>query len=152
MKKALKTSLKGVGIVILLAVIASLGGWWYFNSTFLSFEEDYTENSDIKELTLDGYVFLDRNGNGKLDMYEDDRKTIDERVENVLNLMNMEEKIHLLKGSGLSSAMGSGNTAVPGAVGTIVPTPRFSLHFVWFYVETGQLRDGFRIRGHVFEQ
>jgi beta-glucosidase len=131
MKKALKTSLKGVGIVILLAVIAGLVGWWYFNSTFLSFEEDYTENSDIKELTLDGYVFLDRNGNGKLDMYEDDRKTIDERVENVLNLMNLDEKIHLLKGSGLSSAMGSGNTAVPGAVGTIVPTPRLGLPTIY---------------------
>lgn len=131
MKKVLKISLKVIGVIILLAVISGLGGWWYINSTFLSFEKDYAEKIDIKELTIDGFAFLDRNGNGKIDIYEDDRKTIDERVENLLNQMNLEEKIHLLKGSGLSSAMGIGNTAVAGAVGTIAPTPRLGIPTIY---------------------
>ena len=131
MKKVVKTSLKVIGIIILIVVLFGLGGWWYINSTFLSFENDYAENMDIKELTIDGYSFLDRNSNNKLDIYEDDRKTNDERVENLLNQMNLEEKIHLLKGSGLSSAMGIGNTAVAGAVGTIVPTPRLGIPTIY---------------------
>jgi len=131
MKKVLKITLKVVGIIILLAVISGLGGWWYINSTFLSFEKDYAENIDIKELTIDGHTFLDRNGNGKIDIYEDDRKTTDERIDNLLYQMTLEEKIHLLKGSGIGSAMGKGNTAVPGAVGTIVPTPRLGIPTIY---------------------
>ncbi|BAO76539.1 beta-glucosidase [Winogradskyella sp. PG-2] len=131
MKKVLKSSLKVVGIIILLVVILGLGGWWFINSAFLSFETDYAENIDIKELTIDGYTFFDRNGNGKIDIYEDDRKTTDERVENLLNQMTLEEKIHILKGSGMGSAMGMGKTAVPGAVGTIVPTLRLGLPTIY---------------------
>jgi len=44
MKKVFRNSLKVLGILILLAVISGLGGWWYINSTFLSFEKDYAEN------------------------------------------------------------------------------------------------------------
>lgn len=131
MKKVLKISLKVVGVIILLAIVLGLGGWWYINSAFLSFEKDYAENNDIKELTVDGYTFLDRNGNGKIDMYEDDRKTIDERVGDLLSQMTLEEKIHLLKGSGMGSAMGKGNTAIPDAVGTIVPTPRLGIPTIY---------------------
>ena len=131
MKKALRISLKAVGIIILIAVISGFLGWWYINSTFLSFEKDYAENTDIKELTIDGYTFLDRNGNGKIDIYEDNRKSTEERVENLLHLLTLEEKIHILKGSGMGSAMGMGKTAVPGAVGTIVPTPRLGLPTIY---------------------
>lgn len=131
MKKFLRISLKVIGVVILLAVIIGAGGWWYINSTFLSFEKDYIENTNIQELTVDGVTFLDRNGNGKIDVYEDMRKTIDERVEDLLNQMTLEEKIHLLKGSGISSAIGIGNTAIPGAVGTIVPTPRLGIPTIY---------------------
>jgi beta-glucosidase len=131
MKKVLKISLKVVGIIILLAFISGLGGWWYINSAFLSFENDHTGNIGIGELTIDGYTFLDRNGNGKIDIYEDNRKTTDERVENLLYQMTLEEKIHLLKGSGMDSSLGKGNTAVPGAVGTIVPTPRLGIPTIY---------------------
>ena len=96
MKKALKISLKVLGIIILLAVVAGLGGWWYINSTFLSFENDYTENTDIKELTIDGFTFLDRNGNSKLDIYEDNRNSTDDRIENALHQMTLEEKAGML--------------------------------------------------------
>ncbi|MEL7004744.1 MAG: glycoside hydrolase family 3 N-terminal domain-containing protein, partial [Bacteroidota bacterium] len=80
-----------------------------------------------------GVLFFDRNGNGKLDIYEDHRKSIESRVANVISLMTLEEKIHLLKGSGISSASGMNEPGegIPGAVGTIVPTPRLGIPTVY---------------------
>ena len=122
--------LLSVGTLVLLLVLSVFGIGLYVNSTFLSFEED-TGNIEIKELTLDSFNFLDRNGNGKLDPYEDNRNPLLDRVEDLLNQMTLEEKIHLLKGSGMSSALGMNKTAVPGAVGTLAPTPRLGIPKVY---------------------
>ena len=44
----------------------------------------------------------------------------------------LEEKIHLLKGSGVASAMGNVKPGgIPGAVGTIVPTPRLGIPTIY---------------------
>lgn len=131
MKKWLKITLIILGSIVVLVAIAAIGGWLWVKSTFLDFEKNYTENVALKAITIDGYTFLDRNGNGQLDIYEDDRKSTDERVADLLSQMTLAEKIHLLKGSGLASAMGMGNTAVPGAVGTIVPTPRLGIPTIY---------------------
>lgn len=133
MKKWLKITLIVLGSILLLAIIAGLGGWFYVKSTFLDFEDDYVENLDLKEMTVDGYTFLDRNGNGELDVYEDNRRSTDERTEDLLQQMTIAEKIHLLKGSGMASGIGmlEPGEGIPGAVGTIVPTPRLGLPTVY---------------------
>lgn len=133
MKNWLKYSLIGLGSLIMLIVIIGLGGWFWLKSTFLSFEKDYIERTDIPEITIEGYTFLDRNGNGQLDIYEDERKSIEERAEDLLSQMTMEEKIHLLKGSGMASGIGmvKPGEGIPGAVGTIVPTPRLGIPTVY---------------------
>ncbi len=131
MKKAIKITLIVLGSIIVLLVVAGLGGWMYLKSTFLSFEKDYAENKDIKEITIDGYTFPDRNGNGQLDIYEDDRRPTEERVADLLSQMTLDEKIHLLKGSGMASGMGMNPDGIPGAVGTIVPTPRLGIPTVY---------------------
>jgi beta-glucosidase len=133
MKKPLKITLLVVASLVVLLVIGGLGGWMYLKSSFLNFESSYTENRNIQEIMVDGYTFLDRNGNGKLDVYEDNRRSIDERVEDLLAQMTLDEKIHLLKGSGLASAMGQGKPGegIRGAVGTIVPTPRLGIPTVY---------------------
>ena len=124
--------LKIVGVLLLLIVIAGFLVYNYFNKTFLSFEKDYVAQTEFTELTVDGYTFLDRNGNGALDIYEDDRQPLEARVADVLSQMTLEEKIHLLKGSGIASAMGQGDPdGIPGAVGTIVPTPRLGIPTVY---------------------
>ena len=124
--------LKIVGVLLLLIVIAGFLVYNYFNKTFLSFEKDYVAQTEFTELTVDGYTFLDRNGNGALDIYEDDRQSLEARVADVLSQMTLEEKIHLLKGSGIASAMGQGDPdGIPGAVGTIVPTPRLGIPTVY---------------------
>ncbi|MCB0839382.1 MAG: beta-glucosidase, partial [Bacteroidetes bacterium] len=120
MKKGLKITLITLGSIILLVVMGGFAGWKYLESTFLDFEDDYAENTGIKEITMDGYTFLDRNGNGQLDVYEDERKSIEERATDLLSQMTLEEKIHLLKGSGMASGMGrvKPGEGIPGAVGT----------------------------------
>ncbi|PQB05697.1 glycoside hydrolase family 3 N-terminal domain-containing protein [Aureitalea marina] len=133
MKKTVKKSLNALGLILLLIITAGLFTGWYFNRTFLDFEGDYAEQLDFETLKISGYSFLDRNGNGELDPYEDNRLSVEKRVANLLELMSVEEKIHLLKGSGIASAMGrtEPGTGIPGAVGTIVPTPRLGLPTIY---------------------
>ena len=133
MKKSLKIALISIGSLLLFVIITGVAAWLYLGAKFLNFENNYTEPQDLKELTIDGYQFLDRNGNGKLDIYEDDRKSIEERATDLLSQMTTEEKIHLLKGSGIASAMGNGDpkTGIAGAVGLIVPTPRLGIPTVY---------------------
>ncbi len=132
-KKITKRILIVAGSLVAILALAALGGWLYFKSTFLSFEKNNAENAQLKEITVNGYAFLDRNGNGQLDVYEDDRRSIEERANDLLAQMTIEEKLHLLKGSGLASAMGmtEPGEGIPGAAGTIVPTPRLGLPAIY---------------------
>lgn len=133
MKRILKITLIILSSLIVLTALVGFLGYNYFNKSFMSFEKDYNENTALKELTVNGYTFLDRNGNGNLDTYEDDRQSLDNRVADLLSQMTLEEKIHLLKGSGLASALGKvePGKGIPGAVGTIVPTPRLGIPTVY---------------------
>lgn len=47
-------------------------------------------------LTQDGITFRDLNKNGRLDVYEDSRRPIEERVEDLLRQMTLEEKVGLM--------------------------------------------------------
>ncbi|NNL09407.1 MAG: beta-glucosidase [Croceitalea sp.] len=133
MKKSVKIVLKVLGVQLLLVIIGALIGYFYFKSTFFTFEKEYDENRDIIELTIQGHTFFDLNANGSLDIYEDERAAISDRVHNLLELMTLEEKIHLLKGSGIASAAGMNEPGegIAGAVGTIVPTPRLGIPTVY---------------------
>ena len=131
MKKGVKITLTIVAVLVAVLVIGGITGWFYFKSRFLDFETEYAENRDIKEITIDGYTFPDRNGNGELDVYEDSRRSVGERVTDLMAQMTIEEKIHLLKGSGIGSAMGNDSGGIPGAAGVIVPTPRLGIPTVY---------------------
>ncbi|UCD45051.1 MAG: glycoside hydrolase family 3 C-terminal domain-containing protein [Candidatus Bathyarchaeota archaeon] len=47
-------------------------------------------------LTDDGFAFRDLNGNGRLDPYEDGRLPVEERVEDLLSRMTLEEKAGMM--------------------------------------------------------
>jgi beta-glucosidase len=47
-------------------------------------------------LTQDGFNFRDLNKNGRLDPYEDSRRPVDERVEDLLSQMTLEEKAGMM--------------------------------------------------------
>src|SRR5438270_11836212 len=48
------------------------------------------------KLTADGFTFRDLNRNGRLDPYEDPRRPIAERVEDLLAQMTLEEKAGMM--------------------------------------------------------
>ena len=128
MKKKKFVFFKIIVALILFILISALGFFWYLNHTFISFEDGYDDPTNINVLTIDDYTFLDRNNNTILDIYEDDRETIENRVHDVLAQMTLQEKIHLLKGAGMASSIGMTKPGgIPGAVGAIVPTPRLGI-------------------------
>jgi beta-glucosidase len=47
-------------------------------------------------LTVDGKQFKDANGNGTLDVYEDWRRPVQERIDHLVSLMTLEEKAGLM--------------------------------------------------------
>ena len=129
MKKIFKVGLISLLSLTVLLIVLGFGVWRFAKSNFLDFERDYKERKTFNSLTVDGYTFFDRNDNGKLDLYEDNRQDRSLRVADALSQMNVDEKIHLLKGSGIASAMGrlEPGEGIPGVVGTIVATPRLGL-------------------------
>ena len=132
MKKKRILFFKITGLLIFLILLSGGLSFWYVNKTFLTFENGYDEQTNFSELTKDGYTFFDRNNNGKLDVYEDHRHSIKVRVHDVLSQMTLEEKIHILKGAGMASGIGITKPGgIPGAVGTIVPTPRLGIPTIY---------------------
>ena len=55
-----------------------------------------SRSSEVKELSDNGFKFRDLNKNGKLDLYEDSRVSVDIRVEDLLSKMNIEEKTGMM--------------------------------------------------------
>ena len=105
MKFLLKVLLSILG----LAVVIAISGGIYFNSNVINSEKiKKHKGPDINEITFNGYAFRDLNRNGELDIYEDKRKPLEDRANDLLSQMTLDEKIRLLKGSGMKSAMGMG--------------------------------------------
>ena len=87
-------------IFYLLLVVVLIAGGWYF---WKNIKPDIATRRNLsllgKEaptLTQNGITFRDLNKNGKLDPYEDPRRPIEERVEDLLQQMTLEEKAGML--------------------------------------------------------
>jgi len=138
MKIILKVMLSIIGLILVVVIIAAV----YINSSFLSFhKKDRYRNTEIKEITRNDFTFKDLNRNGELDIYEDVRNPLDNRVDDLLSQMTDEEKIGLLVGVGLKTmsargdggaagtgtAAGSMNRGVTTASGATVAIPRLGI-------------------------
>jgi beta-glucosidase len=87
-------------IIYFLLIIAIIAGVIYF---WRNIRPDLNTRRNLsllgKEaptLTQDGITFRDLNKNGRLDPYEDPRRPIEERVEDLLKQMTLEEKAGML--------------------------------------------------------
>ncbi len=130
MKKTLKILVRVLIAVLGLAVVIVIAAALYFNSNIINSEKrGKYKGPDIKEITDKDYTFRDLNRNDELDIYEDARLSLDERANDLLSQMTLDEKIRLLKGSGMKSGIGLGpsDEGVRGAMGTIVPIPRLGI-------------------------
>ncbi len=130
MKRALKIALKVLLSVIGLIIVLLIAmGLWYRANVIHSEHPKNFRQAEVETISVAGYTFRDLNGNDSLDIYEDKRQPIEARAEDLLSQMSMEEKIRILKGSGMQSAMGliKPGEGISGAVGTIVPVARLGI-------------------------
>jgi beta-glucosidase len=130
LKLLLKVLLSVIGLIVVLAILGTI----YIRSNIVSPDKkDPYRGSEIEEITVNGFIFRDLNRNGELDIYEDARKPVEARADDLLSQMTVDEKIRLLKGGGMKSGLGLGSTeeGVAGAVGTIVPIPRLGIPTIY---------------------
>ena len=129
MKKIIKILLITLTGVIVIISALGLGGYLYIKSFLFDFDKNNYEEIKVKSITNDkGLTFDDYNNNNLLDTYEDNSKSLEERVSDLLNKMTNEEKIAILKGTGIGSMLGFKSNGVPGAAGEIFGNKRLGLN------------------------
>jgi beta-glucosidase len=94
MKKFFKIVFASLGILVGIIILLILVGFiWISASRNKSARINMAlAGPEVKTLTIDGTTFRDLNKNGTLDIYEDSRRSCDERVNDLLSQMNLEEK------------------------------------------------------------
>ena len=94
MKKFFKVLLYTVGSLLSLLILLILGFWLYLGISSRSTVNKCKElqSGEVKTLTMEAFTFRDLNKNGQLDIYEDSRKPVDARVNDLLSQMTLEEK------------------------------------------------------------
>jgi beta-glucosidase len=94
MKKALKIIGYTIGSIVGLIILLLLGIFFYIKISAGRIERKSKalQFAEVKTLTIDGITFRDLNKNGKLDVYEDSRQPVDNRVSDLLSQMTLEEK------------------------------------------------------------
>ncbi len=94
MKKVLKVILYSVGsiIVLLILLVVALYLTMSVSAGRAAKRSQTLMNTEVKTLTVEGVTFRDLNKNGRLDIYEDNRRPREERVNDLLSQMNLEEK------------------------------------------------------------
>lgn len=84
---------------LLLVIIVAVGGFFFWRDIrpILNTRRNLALlGREAPTLTQDGITFRDLNKNGKLDIYEDPRRPIEERVEDLLQQMTLAEKAGLM--------------------------------------------------------
>ena len=97
-------------------------------------------------LTVEGKQFKDSNGNGQLDPYEDWRRPVDQRVDDLVGKMTLEEKAGLMLIDTLNAGCGG---AVHPTASDYVNTQKMSRFILRNVVTAHALRHRRASRGHV---
>ncbi len=83
-----------IGLILLIFIIVFL--WVSVSGNRSAKRNMALTGPEVKSLTIDNLTFRDLNKNGSLDRYEDSRCATDERVNDLLLQMNLEEKAGLM--------------------------------------------------------
>ncbi len=90
MKKILKITGIVLGSILLLLLIAGFIGYMRMSNKA---KDNYAKlGEEAPELSIDGFKFRDLNKNGKLDVYEDTRRLLEDRVNDLVSQMSLDEK------------------------------------------------------------
>ncbi len=93
MKKFIKYSGRFVLGLAALLVLAFLTFHLYYGILNMQAKKELAE---VLVLNETGHQFRDLNKNGRLDVYEDSRRTVEERVNDLLQQMRLDEKVGLM--------------------------------------------------------
>lgn len=122
---------KNISTLIRLSQKAKYSGLFLALLAASPFANAQTKNSTV---TVDGKTFKDSNKNGKLDIWEDTRLSVDKRIDAIIKQMTNEEKVNLLIGTGmpgievLTGPIGDSKQGlVPGAAGGTDSFERFGI-------------------------
>lgn len=122
---------KNISTLIGLSQKAKYSGLFLALLAASSFANAQTKNATV---TVDGKTFKDSNKNGKLDVWEDTRLSVEKRIEAIIKQMTNEEKVNLLIGTGmpgievLTGPVGDSKQGlVPGAAGGTDSFDRFGI-------------------------
>lgn len=122
---------KNISTLIGLSQKAKYSGLFLALLVASPFANAQTKNSTVK---VDGKTFKDSNKNGKLDVWEDTRLSVDKRIDAIIKQMTNEEKVNLLIGTGmpgievLTGPVGDSKQGlVPGAAGGTDSFDRFGI-------------------------
>ena len=72
-------------------------------------------------------AFTDRNQNGVMDDYENPALDVTSRAKNLISLLSLEQKAHLLTGTGFQLNNVGGSEKVPGAAGSTFAIPELGI-------------------------
>ncbi|MGI9531967.1 glycoside hydrolase family 3 protein [Lutimonas sp.] len=90
MKKIFKITGIVIGALIVLILLAGFIG--YSRMSYKASNNYSKLGEKAEKLKVDGHEFRDLNKNGKLDVYEDSRAAIEDRVNDLVSQMSLEEK------------------------------------------------------------
>lgn len=94
MKKFFKILLYILAVIVLILAATYL--FYFIKWKKASSENMALLGPEAPVITVEGHTFRDLNKNGTLDVYEDSRQNVDDRVEDLLSQMNTEEKAGML--------------------------------------------------------
>src|SRR5215216_5965542 len=84
-------------LLLIVIVIAGVVYFWQNIRPQINTRRNlFLLGKETPNLTQDGITFRDLNKNGELDSYEDPRRPIEERVEDLLRQMTLEEKAGMM--------------------------------------------------------
>jgi beta-glucosidase len=83
-----------IGVIIIILAVTAL--WISISGNHKAKKYMKLAGPEVQSITVDSFTFRDLNKNGKLDKYEDIRCSREERVNDLLLQMNLEEKAGLM--------------------------------------------------------
>jgi len=98
MKKNFKILLISIGSLIgfIIVLVLAVALWVLISGNNKAKKSKVLAGPEVKTIIADGFSFRDLNKNGKLDTYEDIRSNKEERVNDLLSQMTLEEKAGMM--------------------------------------------------------
>ncbi len=107
-------------ILALLGIIVALVLWVFLRAKISSAANAAKLGPEASILSVDGLEFRDLNKNGRLDVYEDHRRPIAERVEDLLAQMTLEEKVGLMMQPMINASKDGKLIELPSFIGPLI--------------------------------